>query len=257
MKSIQTIFLLLLFTALGTSARAQQFRALLITETAGWHHPSIVDGVQALKQMATRHEFALDRQQDAMPINDDVLKNYQVVIFLSTTGDIFNDDEQAAFERYIQGGGGYVGIHAASDTEYEWEWYTKLVGHMFYIHPSVQSAMLRTETRDFPGMEQWPDRLLFTDEWYEFLPGGGEGLNYLITIDEKSYDFMANWGPDKVAKGMGERHPISWYHDYDGGRAFYTAMGHNPGAYEEDLFLKHLYGGIYWSATGRGIPTKK
>ena len=253
-RSTPTLFLALciLFSA-GLSA--QQFRALLITETGGWHHPSIMSGIPALQALAKRHQFQLDRQQDAIPISDRSLENYDVIIMLSTTGDIFTEEEQAAFERFIQAGKGYVGIHAASDTEYEWPWYTQLVGRMFHIHPQNQTAMLEVLDGNFPGLERWPERMLWTDEWYEFGEEKVEGLNYILAVDEDSYEPGANWGAKK-GEGMGDFHPLAWYHEFDGGRAFYTALGHIEETFQDDFFLQHIYGGIYWAATGRGMSTK-
>ena len=255
-RSVLHLLLAAVLTVSSGFLSAQQFRALLITETAGWHHGSITAGIPALQKLAQRHQFRLDRQQDAMPINDDGLANYDVIIMLNTTGDVFSDDEQAAIERFIQSGKGWVGIHAASDTEYDWEWYTQLVGHMFNVHPRNQTAMLQVRDGSFPGLQRWPERMLWTDEWYDFQPATVEGLNYVLTVDESTYDATADWGAKKT-EGMGELHPIAWYHEFDGGRAFYTALGHIDETFQDDFFLEHLYGGIYWAATGRGLSTTK
>ena len=167
---------------------AQQFRVLLITETADWHHASISNGVEAINELAATHNFTVTRQQNAEKITAARLRPFDAVIFLSTTADIFDDQEQAAFENYIQSGKGYVGIHAASDTEYEWDWYTQLVGRMFYIHPMQQTAKLKIIDHNFPGLEHFPNTLLFTDEWYEFGEEKARNLNYLIEIDENSFN---------------------------------------------------------------------
>lgn len=248
---------------MSIQTNAQQFKVLLITETAGWHHESIDYGIAAINELAATHNFKVERQQKAEHINFERFNSFDAVIFLSTTGDIFNDEEQAAFEKYIQSGKGFVGIHAASDTEYEWEWYTKLVGRMFYIHPEQQTATLNFIDKNFPGLEHFPDAMLFTDEWYEFGEEKIDGLNYLITIDENTFDPNANFENhdvdeagnqiDRTGSGMGDFHPISWYHEYDGGRSFYTALGHIEKVYENRWFLEHLYGGIYYAATGKGI----
>lgn len=232
---------------------SQQFKVLMITETTIWHHESIDQGIIAIKELGATHNFEVSRQQKGIPITSDILNPYDVVIFLSTTGDIFNEEEQAAFEKFIQSGKGYVGIHAASDTEYEWEWYTKLVGRMFRIHPEQQTAKLNFIDKNFPGLEHFPDSLLFTDEWYDFHEEKVTDLNYLITIDENSYDPKADWGERAKSDGMGEFHPLSWYHEFDGGRSFYTALGHIEKVFENHWFLEHLYGGIYYAATGKGI----
>ncbi len=255
MRKLTATFLctcaLALFCSLSLSA--QQFRALLVVQTAGWQHESTFNAIPAMEKLAARHDFKLDLKQRAMPINDDMLKNYQVVIFINTTGDIFTDDEQAAFERYLQSGKGWVGVHAASDTEYDWKWYTDMVGHMFKIHPVVQTAMLDVHDNEFPGLTSWPKRLLWTDEYYEYKDGKRkDNFNYLLTVDESTYNINAQWGPDNKAVGHGDFHPVSWYHNYDGGRAWYTNLGHVPAVFEDPNFLTHLYGGIYWAATGKG-----
>tara|TARA_R110002167_G_scaffold65757_23_gene186064 strand:- start:1284 stop:2099 length:816 start_codon:yes stop_codon:yes gene_type:complete len=262
------VSLIIVFGLLLThSITAQkQFKVLLVTETAGWHHESIDQGIVAIKELAATHNFEMVRQQNAIKITEERLKGFDAVIFLSTTADIFDEKEQVAFEKYIQSGKGYVGIHAASDTEYDWEWYTKLVGRMFHIHPAQQTAKLKIVAHNFPGLEHFPDTLLWTDEWYEFGEDKVGGLNNLVMIDENSYDPNVTWknrDPDKdgnntvdrVGKGMGS-HPISWYHEFDGGRSFYTALGHIEKVYENQWFLDHLYGGIYYAATGKGITKK-
>ena len=243
---------LLLLCLAATTLSAQQFKALLVTETGGWHHESIAAAIPAMQGLAKRNAFQLDQYQAGMKLTSEMLAPYDVVVFINTTGDIFDEDEQAAFEKFIQSGKGYVGIHAASDTEYDWPWYTQLVGRMFVIHPVIQTAMLDLKSEKFPGLTRWPERLMWTDEWYEFTPEKTSGLNYLMTVDEKTFNPEADWG--RVSgKGMGDFHPISWYHKFDGGRSFYTALGHMPEVYSEKLFLEHVYGGIYWAATGKGM----
>lgn len=237
------------------SVHAQQFNVLLFTKMNGFHHVSVNEGVNAMREMAKRHDFTIDWQEDAKVFNDDRLKNYQAVIFLLTTGDILNDDQQAAMERFIRSGKGFVGIHSASDTEYDWDWYTKMVGRTFHIHPVNQSADLLVLDRKFPGLDRMPDRFLWTDEWYEFGAERIKGLNYILAVDEQTYDPKVQWG-EKKGEGMGKFHPIAWYHNYDGGRAFYTALGHLPATYSDTLFLEHVYGGLYWAATGKGLRKK-
>ncbi|MEQ9568446.1 MAG: ThuA domain-containing protein, partial [Pseudomonadales bacterium] len=173
-----------------------------------------------------------------------------------TTGNVLNDEQQAAMEQFIQSGKGFVGVHSASDTEYEWEWYTEMVGRMFHIHPVIQSAEIEVLDRSFPGIERMPDRLLVTEEWYEFSEERIDTLNYILAVDESTYDPNVDWGR-AAGGGMGEFHPVSWYHEYDGGRAFYTALGHLGATYSDRLFVEHIYGGLYWAATGKGIRTSE
>jgi uncharacterized protein len=241
---------LLLFTSQVLSA--QQFKVFLFTKTAGWHHESIHEGVAAIRKLAERNNFQVDWQENTDFVTEKNLEKYQVIIFLNTTADILNDEQQKAVEKFIQSGKGFVGIHSASDTEYGWPWYTKMVGMMFKIHPEQQTAYLRVLDHNFPGMERFPKKLLWTDEWYEFSAAKSTDLKFLVTVDEKTYNPNAKWG-DNVGKGMGDFHPISWYQPYDGGRAFYTALGHIPATFSDQTFLDHIYGGIYWAATGKGI----
>ena len=253
MKRISQVLLIpTLMIMCSLSCTAQQFKVLLFTKTDGFHHESIQEGVAAIRQLANRNNFAVDWQENASVFNDKALENYKVVIFLNTTGNILNDEQQAAFEKFIKGGKGYVGIHSAADTEYDWAWYTKMVGMMFKIHPQQQTAYLKVEDSNFPGMERFPKKLLWTDEWYEYGERKSTDLKVLVTVDEKTYDPKVKWG-DNEGKGMGAVHPIAWYHPYDGGRAFYTGLGHIGLVYSDLTFLDHLYGGIYWAATGKGL----
>jgi type 1 glutamine amidotransferase len=237
------------FLVSNAVAQNKQFRALLVTATKGWRHESLHYGVDAIKKLGERHYFEVVIQQDPASINDKYLADFQVVIFLNTTGDIFDSAQQRSFERFIRSGKGYVGIHSASDTEYDWEWYTKLVGRTFRIHPEIQTAKLRVLNDSFPGMRSFVDYQLWTDEWYEFGPEKTVGLNYLLAVDEGTYSPEVQWG-NTVGKGMGAFHPLSWYHKYDNGRSFYTSLGHLPLIYTNEIFLDHIYGGIYWAATG-------
>lgn len=248
-----TTIAVLAFMALSFSSFAQkQFKALLYTKTAGFHHESINEGVDAIKKLAERNNFNLEWHEDPSVFNEKKLGDIQVVIFLNTTGDILNEEQQKAMEKFIQSGKGFVGIHSAADTEYGWDWYTKLVGRLFKIHPVIQTAMLKSLDSKFPGMQRIPSTWQWTDEWYEYGEEKIKDLKYILAVDEKTFDPNVKWG-ENVGKGMGDFHPIAWYHDYDGGRAFYTGLGHIPLVFSDQLFLEHLYGGIYWAATGKGI----
>ncbi|MFO7305456.1 MAG: ThuA domain-containing protein [Gammaproteobacteria bacterium] len=236
----------------SSSSIAQQFDVLLFTKTDGWHHESINAAVSAIEHLGKKHHFNVVWTENAsLVFNDKALAQFEVVVFLLTTGDVLNDEQQAAFERYIRSGRGFVGVHSAADTEYEWEWYTRMVGHMFVRHPPVQTATVKVEDPDFPGMDRFAPRFLFTDEWYEFDAARSQNLRYLLSLDESTYE------PTAARRKESSRfHPLSWYQEYDGGRAFYTALGHLPATYSDESFLHHLYGGIYWAATGRGFKSR-
>ena len=233
-------------------AQSKQFKALLVTTTRGWHHESVHAGVLAIQQLAIKNYFDVSLFEDPDGFTDKYLEQFKVIIFLNTTADIFDSAQQKVMERFIQSGKGFVGIHSASDTEYDWDWYTKLVGRMFYIHPVIQTAKVTIVDTNFSGLQGFAGNKLWTDEWYEFGPEKIAGLNYVLAVDETTYNPKVEWAArNKKGIGMGKFHPVSWYHNYDGGRSFYTALGHLPSIYSEPIFLNHLYAGIFWAATGK------
>jgi uncharacterized protein len=242
--------IILQFLFFNMSAQQKQFKALIVTTTNGWHHESIHNGVLALKELAARNFFDAEVFQDPKSFTDSFLKQFHVIIFLNTTGDILNAEQQKVMERFIQGGKGFVGIHSASDTEYDWDWYTKLVGRMFHIHPVIQTAKLQVLDPSFPGLQGFAQGQLWTDEWYQFGEEKVKDLHYILGVDETTYYPKVDWGAKK-GEGMGKFHPLAWYHNYDGGRSFYSALGHLPTNFSNELFLNHLYAGILWAATGK------
>jgi type 1 glutamine amidotransferase len=195
--------------------------------------------VAALTALGAEHGFAADATEDAAVFDDAALAPYRAVVFLLTTGDVLGDAQQAAFERYIRAGRGYVGIHSACDTEYGWPWYGALVGAYFKRHPDgVHSATVRIEDASHPSTEGLPEAWDRTDEWYDFRTNPRDTVQVLARLDESTY----------AGGGMGADHPIAWAHPFDGGRAWYTAGGHTSESYREPLFLRHLLGGIHYAA---------
>lgn len=253
MKSVKPLLALAIFiscTCFITSAQNKQFKALLVTTTKGWHHESLHYGVVALKELGVKNYFDVVLFEDPNAFTDKYLEQFQVLILLNTTGDILDSAQQKVMERFIRSGKGFVGIHSASDTEYGWDWYAKLVGRMFKIHPVTQTAKLNILDSTFPGLQGFSNNKLWTDEFYEFGPEKVSGLNYILAVDESTYDPRVQWG-EKKGIGMGKLHPLAWYHNYDGGRSFYTALGHLPAIYSDAAFLNHIYAGILWAATGK------
>jgi type 1 glutamine amidotransferase len=213
-------------------------RVLVFSRTAGFRHDAIPDAVAAIGTLGVEHGFAVDATEDPAVFDDAQLARYRAVVFLLTTGDVLDPGQRAAFERYIRAGNGYVGVHSASDTEYGWPWYGGLVGAYFQSHPAIQPAMIRIEDRGHPSTAGLPEAWERTDEWYSFRSNPRGEVHVLARLDEASY----------AGGTMGEDHPIAWYHDYDGGRAWYTAGGHTRESYGEPLFLQHLLGGIRYAA---------
>jgi type 1 glutamine amidotransferase len=215
-------------------------RILVFSETAAFRHDSIPAGIQAVKDLGAHNGFSVDATEDPHVFTDANLAAYRAVVFLSTTGNILDQDQRAAFQRYIEAGNGFVGVHSASDTGYDWPWYGGLVGAYFADHPDIQPALLHVEDNTHPSTAGLPATWQRTDEWYDFRTNPRElpGIHILVTLDESSYS----------GGQMGADHPWSWYHAYDGGRAWYTAGGHTVESYSEDLFLQHLLGGIQYAA---------
>lgn len=231
-------------TAAATHATAAGedpgFDALVFSKTAAFRHSSIPTGIAAIEKLGAENGFTVDATEDAADFNDANLAGYDVVIWLSTTGDVLDTGQQQAFERYIEAGGGYAGVHAASDTEYDWPWYGGLVGSYFNGHPAQQTATVKVAGRGNPSTQDLPSRWQRFDEWYNFRGNPRGQVRVLAALDEQTYDAGAT--------AMGEDHPIAWCHPYDGGRAWYTGMGHTEASYSENLFLSHLLGGIEQAA---------
>lgn len=236
-RIIPVLALLVLFF----SCKQEQPRVLVFSQTKGYRHESIKAGKAALQKLSAEKGFAVDTTEVSADFNEENLKKYRAVVFLSTTGDVLDQVQQNAFIRFIQGGGGYVGIHAAADTEYDWWWYGKLVGAYFKSHPQIQEAKFK-KVKPFGTGTNLPDEWVRTDELYNYKKISDE-INVLYTLDETSYQGGEN----------GDYHPISWYHDFDGGRSFYTGMGHTNESFSDPMFMDHVYQGILY-AIGEGKP---
>jgi cyclophilin family peptidyl-prolyl cis-trans isomerase/type 1 glutamine amidotransferase len=228
----------------SSPAPAPTARVLVFTKTTGFRHDSIPAAVSALRELGARNRLAVDATEDAAAFSDANLERYDVVAFVLTTGDVLDEAQQGAFQRYVRAGGGYVGIHSASDTEHDWAWYGGLVGAYFKSHPAIQPAAVSvTVARDL-STAKLPRRWVRRDEWYSFDSNPRNRVRVLAALDESSY------APGESAMGD---HPIAWSHVYDGGRAWYTAGGHTEESYTEPLFRAHLLGGILWAA-GYDVP---
>jgi type 1 glutamine amidotransferase len=244
---LRVLFLALTLTlasACGSEARTGQssdrLRVLVFTETTGFRHESIPDGVRAIRRLGRDHRITVDTTGSSRRFTSKILARYDAVIFLSTTGTpVAKRSEQRAFERYIRRGGGYLGVHAASDTRGKWPWYTRLVGARFTRHaPGTPRASVRVEDRKSAATKHLPAVWQRTDEWYEFDRNPRGAAHILATVDESTYE----------GGTMGADHPLAWCHRYDGGRSVYTAMGHTRESFSERRYLAHLLGAIEMAA---------
>jgi len=241
MRTIPLLLLVifgLFFNSCGNKTREGKPKVLVFSKTMGWNHKSIPAGVAALQKLGSENGFEVDTTKNGELFNEDNLKQYSAIIFLNTTLNVFEAQQEAAFERYIQAGGGFVGIHSATDTEYDWGWYTKLVGAQFQSHPSgTPEADFIIKDNTHISTQMFTDSVWHrSDELYNY-KNINPDVNILMTVDESTYEGGEN----------GDFHPIAWYHEYDGGRAFYTGRGHTEESYSEELFLKHLLGGIQYA----------
>jgi type 1 glutamine amidotransferase len=233
-RTIALTIILTLAVAAGSSAapqrQSERFRALVFIKTTGFRHDSIPDGVRAIQRLGRRHDFTVDTTGNAGRFTSRRLARYDVVIFLSTTGaPLGRASQRRAFERYIRRGGGYVGIHAASDTSGDWPWYDRLVGARLARHdPGVSARTVRVEVRRTAATRSLPRSWTRTDEWYEFHTNPRGRARVLASLDRSR--------------------PLAWCHRYDGGRSVYTAMGHTRESFAESRYLAHLRGAIEMAA---------
>ncbi|MQY12504.1 hypothetical protein SRB5_26390 [Streptomyces sp. RB5] len=210
---------------------------LVFSKTTGYRHDSIPDGIAAIRDLGAAHGFGADATEDATAFSPSNLARYAAVVFLSTTGEVLDAAQKEAFEAYITAGGGYVGVHAAADTEYDWPFYAALTGAHFKSHPSIQPATVHIEDDTHPSTAHLPELWHRTDEWYDYRTNPRPNVHVLATVDETTY----------TGATMGQDHPIAWCHDSTGGRSFYTGLGHTAESYADPAFRTHLLGGISYA----------
>lgn len=212
-------------------------RLLVYTRTTGYRHASIPAGVRALSGMAG---YCVDATEDPAAFREPALRDYAAIVFLSTSGDVLDDAGREALTGYMTAGGAWLGIHAASTTEYGWPWFGDLVGARFDQHPPVQAGAITVEDKSHPATEHLDTTWIRRDEWYAFHDNPRPCVHVLLTVDETSYE----------GGTMGADHPIAWCHARLGGRSFYTALGHTDESFAEPDFLRHLAGALSWLTSG-------
>ena len=213
------------------------FSVLVISETKDWVHDSIESGIDMIKNIGDKNNFNVYHSDNSKVITSENLKEFNSIIFLNTTGDILSKNEQNVMEQFIKSGKGYVGVHSASDTEYEWQWYGDLVGAYFRNHSDVVDGKIFTVDNTHKITEHLNAEWNIEDEWYNF-DYISDNINVLLKLDETSYEGGEH--PDY--------HPITWYQKYDGGRSFYTALGHTTEVFKDERFIKLLEKGILYAS---------
>ncbi|WP_189227819.1 ThuA domain-containing protein, partial [Saccharothrix coeruleofusca] len=214
------------------------YDVLVFSKTAGFRHDAIPTGIQLIRDLGAAGNFRVTATEDSARFTAAELAGYEAVVFLNTTGDVLNTAQQAAFESYVRGGGGYVGIHSASDTEYDWPFYGELVGTYFASHPAIQQATVRVEDRAHAATAHLGPAWTRTDEWYDFRGSVRSTARVLATLDESTY----------TGGSMGADHPHTWCKTVQSGRSFYTGAGHTKAGYAEAGFRAMVLGGIRYAA---------
>jgi len=209
-------------------------RLLAYTRTTAYRHDSIPAALAAVRTLGP---FEVDATEDASAF-ERPLDGYAAVVFLSTSGEVLTPTGRERLAEYVESGGGFVGVHAAACTEYDWPYYGELLGARFAQHPDHQPGQALIEDRDHPATQHLPAVWQFTDEWYDFRTNPRSSVRVLLSADESSYE----------GGRMGADHPLAWCRDQGRGRAFYTALGHAAEAYADPDFRAHLRGGINWAA---------
>lgn len=201
---------------------------LVFSRTTGFRHASIPAGIE------TFHQLVDDVEATEDPAAVESLDRYTAVVFLNTNGEVLTGAGRAALERYVRGGGGFLGVHSAAATEYDWPFYGDLVGAWFDRHPAVQPATITVSDPDHPATAHLPGAWARVDEWYDFR--SRPDARVLLRVDESTYE----------GGGMGADHPVAWCHERLGGRSFYTALGHTIESYAEPAFRRHLSKALRW-----------
>jgi type 1 glutamine amidotransferase len=253
-KILACVLCLLSFNATRALADAQ-FKLLVLAIPNKYHYEYIPVARDSLEQLAKLHAFEFTWTNQPEVFEHD-LSQYAAVMFLNTPGEELNEVQRNQFENYMKAGGNAVIVHRAIITTASvWPWYEKLVGRSFKIHPIIQTAVVNTVDSSFPATFGLPARWIWSDEFYELTNPHNIKINTVLNVDERSYDPTKIW-PGQTATGMGKDHPVSWYHHHEKGRVFVTALGHNVEMYKDAHYLSHLFGGIYWAASGKGIQAE-
>lgn len=217
-------------------------RVLLFSHSTGWRHPSIEPGVAAIQGLGAREKFNIVHSADPNVFSAEGLKGFDAIILLSNSTDPkkpesewFVGPRRDALQSFVRRGGGIVGIHAASDSHYNWPWYGKMIGGYFASHPEgTPEGTLKVVDSKHPSTRNMEKSKRRVDEWYYFQDHNPE-TQLLVTLD-----------PASIGQKDVNPNPISWAHEFEGGRVFYTAMGHTTETFSEPYFLDHLAGGLKW-----------
>lgn len=246
MKKFTLVFFLLFATLLGSIAQEQKINVLVFSKTVGFRHNSISSGIKMLSDLAQERKWVLTATENAELFTPEFLKTFDVVVFLNPTQDVLSEQQQKAFETFMSTGKGFVGIHAATDCEYDWAWYGQLTGAYFKTHPKCQAGTVIFENTDHPAMVPFKGMETYRtiDEWYSFKENPRAKVHVLARLDETSLD-AETLKEDKWKMGD---HPLIWYQEIGKSRSFYTVFGHTPEAFQDPKVKEHIGCAIDWVA---------
>ena len=239
------------------SVEMNNFSVLLFSKTNGFpHSEAIASAIPAFEKMAKKNDWSIYTTNNAAIFNPEQLAKFDVVIWSNATGRNLTDEQRMAFKQYMENGGGFLGIHGTGDASHHWDWYYQtLIGAHFSHHPlspQIQAANLHLacdSTSSYPCLGL-PTTFKRSDEWYVFYDNPrANGFNVLYTLEEKGVEMSGNikFLVDDKDFGMGADHPIIWYKCLpNGGRTFYSAMGHTGASFQEPIHLEILEKGIQW-----------
>lgn len=230
------ILLLTLTAVLHRQAAAADRELMLVfTKTTGYRHESIAAAVTAIRAVAARHGIDVEATEDDTVFRPEKLSTFKAVAFVNTTGNILDVGQRRAFEAFIAAGGGFLGVHSAADTAYDWPWYGRLLGAWFKSHPpGLQTGIVRFARPPGAGL---PVAWQVTDEFYNFRSRPGREATLIAALDESTY----------AGGEMGSDHPLAWCRKIDGGRSWYTGLGHTPELFDNPVFLAHLTNGVLYA----------
>ncbi len=243
------LIILTTLVALACSAQEKEpekepVNILVFTKTMGFRHESLSSGIKMLYNQSRKQAWVITATEDASLFNDEFLQGIDVAVFLNPSGDALNDQQQAAFEKFIRSRKGFVGIHSSADFEYEWPWYGQLNGALFKMHPPAQEGTIIIEDTSHPAMKPFQGMKTYAtfDEWYTFRTNPRENVHVLASLDESSIKKY------KDKEWIMGDHPIIWWHEFEGSRSFYTGFGHTHAAFENPLIIEHITEAINWAA---------
>lgn len=228
-------------------------RILIYSATAGYRHDSIPTAISALQKLGAQHNIAFDHTEDRSKFEDGFLSQFDALLFLSNSEEVLDQNGKDAFQHYLDAGGNYVGIHAASACLYTSSFYNRTVGALFDYHPPLTNATVVVEDANHPSTSMLPTRWEVEDEMYNFRSDPRtHGAKVILSVDESTYTDNGTRTYDQ-----GTPHPIAWYQERLAGvsslnrpmvgRSWYTSLGHLSATWENETFLAHVLGGIQWT----------